>query len=178
MCLQDFQLLSTAMAPSTLQLQKTAPKYTLEFFPSVFCSFGSIQQQSTTQNLLHMCKWNHVPFKVHQQYFPHKAFQILNMLILLSRLPAESIAPSTMFLQLQDSKQFFHITFLNFFFFFKFCGHTLQDVGSQFPAQGSNLCPLQQKHQILNTRPPGKFLLHHFNQLFIQYIFHSNLKFS
>ena len=161
MCLQYFQLLSTTMAPSTLQLQKTVPKYTLEFF-SVFCSFGSIQQQHTTQNLLQMYKWNHVPFKVHQQYFSHKAFQILNMLILLSRLPAESIAPPIMFLQFQNSKQFFNIT-LKKISFFKFCGHTLQDVGSQFPAQGSNLCPLQQKHQILNTTPPGKFLLHHFS---------------
>ena len=164
MCLQYFQLLCTTMAPSTLQLQKTVPKYTLEFF-SVFCSFGFIQQQHTTQNLPQMHKWNHVPFKVHQQYFPHKAFQILNMLILLSRLPAELIAPSIVFLQLQDSKQFFHITFLKkifFFFFFKFCGRALQDVGSQFPAQGSNLCPLQ-KHQILNTTPPGKFLLHYFS---------------
>ena len=42
-------------------------------------------------------------------------------------------------------------------FLFLFC----QDpwlTGSLFPNQGWNLCPLQQKHGVLTTRPPGKSL--------------------
>ena len=32
----------------------------------------------------------------------------------------------------------------------------VQHVGSQFPNQGSNLCPLQWKRGVLTTGPPGK----------------------
>ena len=34
----------------------------------------------------------------------------------------------------------------------------MQHVGSQFPDQGSNLRPLQWKHGVLTTGPPGKSL--------------------
>ena len=34
---------------------------------------------------------------------------------------------------------------------------TMQHVGSQFPDQGLNLCPLQLKCRVLPTGPPGKF---------------------
>ena len=47
-------------------------------------------------------------------------------------------------------------TFVVFLFFF-LIGHTMQLVGSQFPTRGWNLCPLQCKHRVLTTRPPGKF---------------------
>ena len=36
-------------------------------------------------------------------------------------------------------------------------GHATQLVGSQLPDQGSNPCPLQQKHIVLTTGLPGKF---------------------
>ena len=44
------------------------------------------------------------------------------------------------------------------FFFF---GHTTRHAGSQFPYQGSNLHPLQGKHRVLTTGPPGKSQAHH-----------------
>ena len=37
-----------------------------------------------------------------------------------------------------------------------FGGHTMKHVGSHLPDQGSNLCTLQQKHQVPTTGPPGK----------------------
>ena len=40
-------------------------------------------------------------------------------------------------------------------FFFFFCC-TTQHVGSQFPNQGLNLCPLHWKHRVLTTGPPEK----------------------
>ena len=39
---------------------------------------------------------------------------------------------------------------------FKKFGHTAQHIGSYIPDQGSNLCPLHWKHEILTTRPSGK----------------------
>ena len=39
---------------------------------------------------------------------------------------------------------------------FGFFGHTLLHAGSQFPDQGSNLCPLHWEHRVLTTGPPGK----------------------
>ena len=35
-------------------------------------------------------------------------------------------------------------------------GGAVQHVGSQFPSQGSNLCPLQWKRGVLTTGPPRK----------------------
>ena len=43
------------------------------------------------------------------------------------------------------------------FYLFTF-DRTAQHVGSQFPNQGSNPCPLQWKHGVLTTGPPGKSL--------------------
>ena len=43
--------------------------------------------------------------------------------------------------------------------FFSFVGHTTWHVGYYFPDQGLNLHPLQQKHGILTTGPPGKYLI-------------------
>ena len=34
----------------------------------------------------------------------------------------------------------------------------MQCEGSYFPNQGSNLCPLHEKHGVLTTRPPQKYL--------------------
>ena len=45
----------------------------------------------------------------------------------------------------------------NFFFFF--FGLTVQHVGSKFPNQEWNPHPLQWKHKVLTTQPPGKSLL-------------------
>ena len=47
-----------------------------------------------------------------------------------------------------------HISFLPFFFFRR----AARLVGSQFPDQGSNPCPLQWKHGVLTTGPPGNSL--------------------
>ena len=41
----------------------------------------------------------------------------------------------------------------NFFFFF--FGHAIHHVGSYFPDQGSNRCPVQWKHRLLTTGLPG-----------------------
>ena len=41
-------------------------------------------------------------------------------------------------------------------FFCCFFGHTIQHVGTQFPHQGSKLCPLQCKHRVPTTGPPRK----------------------
>ena len=46
--------------------------------------------------------------------------------------------------------------FLFHFFFFSPLGHSAQHVGSQFPKQGLNPGPLQWKHGVLITGPPGK----------------------
>ena len=43
------------------------------------------------------------------------------------------------------------VIFSNYFFFFSGC--TFQSVGSLFPDQGSNPCPLQWKHSVLTTGP-------------------------
>ena len=43
-------------------------------------------------------------------------------------------------------------------FFFFFFDHTSWHVGSWFPNWGSNLRPLQWKHGVLTTGPPGKSL--------------------
>ena len=37
-------------------------------------------------------------------------------------------------------------------------GHVMRHVGSQFPDQRWNLCPLQWKHGFLTSGPPGKSL--------------------
>ena len=44
---------------------------------------------------------------------------------------------------------------LGTFFFFLF-GHAVWHVGSEFPDQGSNPCPLQWKHGVPTTGLPGK----------------------
>ena len=47
--------------------------------------------------------------------------------------------------------------FKKIIYLFKFIfGHTARHAGSQFPDQGSNLCPLQWKRRVLTTGPPGK----------------------
>ena len=46
----------------------------------------------------------------------------------------------------------FYVLFLSSSIFWCTAGH----VGSQFPDQGSNPCPLQWKHRTLTSRPPGK----------------------
>ena len=56
-----------------------------------------------------------------------------------------------------------------FFFFFKrkchlFICRTLQQVGSYFPDQGSNPCPLHWERRVLTTGPPGKCLHYYFYQ--------------
>ena len=43
-------------------------------------------------------------------------------------------------------------------FVFFFFSNTEWHVGSQFPHQGSNLCPLQWKRGVLTIEPPGKSL--------------------
>ena len=48
----------------------------------------------------------------------------------------------------------FWVPFNHFFFF----DHTSWHVGSWFPNGGSNLHPLQWKHGVLTTGPPGKSL--------------------
>ena len=50
----------------------------------------------------------------------------------------------------------FWVPFNQFFFFF--FDHTSWHVGSWFPNWGSNLRPLQWKHGVLTTGPPGKSL--------------------
>ena len=52
--------------------------------------------------------------------------------------------------------------FLKFIFIF---GCTERHVGSQFPNQGLNSCPLYWEHRVLTTRPPGKSLLLVLNEL-------------
>ena len=42
------------------------------------------------------------------------------------------------------------------FIFTLFLDHTVQHVGSQLPNQASNPCPLQWRHRLLATVPPGK----------------------
>ena len=37
-----------------------------------------------------------------------------------------------------------------------FFGHTVEHTGSWLPDQGSNSCPLEWKHGVLTTGPPGK----------------------
>ena len=46
----------------------------------------------------------------------------------------------------------FFLSFSSFFFFF---GHSMRH-GGNFPNQRSNACPLQWKHGVLTTGPPGK----------------------
>ena len=46
-----------------------------------------------------------------------------------------------------------------FFFFFKFFSHALWCMGSQFPNQGSNPCPLHLEHGVLTTGPTEKSLI-------------------
>ena len=46
---------------------------------------------------------------------------------------------------------------LGFFF-----GYDVWHVGSWFPQQGSNLCPLQWKRRVSTTGPPGKSLFARF----------------
>ena len=50
----------------------------------------------------------------------------------------------------------FPLGHLHFFFFF---GHTMWHLGSWFPDQGWNPCPLHWKHGVWTTGPPGKFPL-------------------
>ena len=45
-------------------------------------------------------------------------------------------------------------------FFFFFFGCASRHAGSQFPDQGSNLCPLQWKHRVLTTGLPGNSRTH------------------
>ena len=54
--------------------------------------------------------------------------------------------------------------FFFFFLSFFFCC-PVQHVGSYFPYQGSNLCPLHWKRGLLTTGPPGKSLKQGFNHL-------------
>ena len=58
---------------------------------------------------------------------------------------------------------FFFLFFL--FFFFLATWH----VGSYFPDQGSNLCPLHSKHGVLTTGQPGKFLCLFFFKFLLEY---------
>ena len=44
------------------------------------------------------------------------------------------------------------------FYFILFYGCASKHVGSSFPNRGSNLCPSRQKHGVLTTGPPGKYL--------------------
>ena len=55
-------------------------------------------------------------------------------------------------------------------FFFFYCA--VQHVGSYFPKQGLNLCPLRWEPRVLTTGPPGKSLL---ILNFIQGIMHAML---
>ena len=52
-------------------------------------------------------------------------------------------------LQISILMYFMHILFL--------VGCTARHVGSQFPNQGLNSCPLHWKHGVLTTVPPGKY---------------------
>ena len=54
--------------------------------------------------------------------------------------------------------QFLSSFFKNFLFF----GHFTWPVGSWFPAQGSNPCPLHCKHGVLTTGLPEKSLIEYF----------------
>ena len=48
---------------------------------------------------------------------------------------------------------FLTVNLILFFFFF---GHNTGHVGSSFPDQGLNPCPLQWMHRVLTTAQPGK----------------------
>ena len=45
---------------------------------------------------------------------------------------------------------------LLFYLFIYFFGCTVRHLGSHFPDQGLNPCPVQWKHGVLTTGPPGK----------------------
>ena len=51
---------------------------------------------------------------------------------------------------------FSRVLWLFLFSLFFFPGHATQHVGSSFPAQGLNSCPLQWKSSVLTTGLPGK----------------------
>ena len=53
----------------------------------------------------------------------------------------------------------------SFLFFFFHC------AACSFPDQGSNLCPLQWKHGVLTTGPPGNSLSSSFHKLPLSAIF-------
>ena len=57
---------------------------------------------------------------------------------------------------LGESRLFFFLIYQGFFFSCFVC--TAQHVGSNFPHQGSNPCPLHWQHRVLTTGPPGKCL--------------------
>ena len=49
-----------------------------------------------------------------------------------------------------------HFDLLSVSFFYSFFGHAVWCAGSQFPNQGSDLCPQHWEHGVLTTGPPGK----------------------
>ena len=71
--------------------------------------------------------------------------------------------------------RFFFLFFPFFFYLFIYLfGRAVQHVGSQFPDQGLNLCPLHWKHGVLTTGLPGKFRDFFFLILFIYILFKSS----
>ena len=48
------------------------------------------------------------------------------------------------------------LVYPSYLFIYIFFGRTTQHVGSWFPDQGSNPCPVQWKCRVLTTGPPGK----------------------
>ena len=76
-------------------------------------------------------------------------FQTLAIIILIEVQIVLPLASGSVFNLVLET--FGHTPTQLFFF-----GHAMQHVGSYFPNQGSNLCPLQWKRGVLTTELPGK----------------------
>ena len=59
------------------------------------------------------------------------------------------------FLTWTSLKHFYFALVIYLFAHLFMYGCTVQRVPAEFPSQGSNPCPLQWKHRVLTSRPPG-----------------------
>ena len=76
----------------------------------------------------------------------------LSWLLQLKVLKLDAVSPPALFFNIVSAILVvlpFHI------YFILFC-HAMQHLGSFFPDQGLNPCPLHWKHRVITTGPPGK----------------------
>ena len=112
--------------------------------PSRMCQHACLAStDSEFECLAHMNKHS----KIHKP----QHFLLLHLFAHQSYLPGQGQRQSNpVFLQTHSIGKHIHNSTALFWLSIK------QHEGSQFPDQGSNLCPLQWKHRVLTTGPPGK----------------------